>query len=58
MINKRKNFKFIAFKVVAPSFNGFNYNQKFLVVSFVPSFYQNHFPREKCYGMPLASLQC
>ena len=47
MINKNKNFKFAAFEVVVPSLKNFNYGQKFLIMSFVPSFYQNYFPREK-----------
>lgn len=57
MLDKDEKFKFSTFQVVMPSLKGFNNNQKFLVVSFVPSLYQNNFSREKGYEVPMARLR-
>ena len=54
IIGKYKNFKFTTFYVVTPSIKGFNYGQQFLIVGFIPSCCQNHFPQVKGYGVPLA----
>ena len=56
MICKHKTFEFAALQVVALSLKDFNYGQYFLIMSFVPSLYQNNFPRDKSYGVPLARL--
>ena len=57
MIDKYNNFKFVIFEVVVQSFKGFNYSKQFLIVSFISSFYQNHFSWNKGYKMSLARLQ-
>ena len=57
MIGKHKNFKFAALQVVAPGLKSFNYSQQFLIVRFVPSLYQDYFPREKSYWVPLVGLR-
>lgn len=46
-VSENKNFKFAAVFVVMPSLEVLNYAQEFLVVSFVLSFYRNHFPKKQ-----------
>ena len=57
MIGKHKNFYYTTLQVVASSIKGFNYGQQFLIMGFAPSLYQNHFPKEKGYRVPLAGLR-
>lgn len=44
-------------QVVAPSFEGFNNIQEFLIMSFITSLYLNHFLRKKDYWMPLTKFR-
>ena len=57
MIGKYKNFKFTAFQIVAPSLKDFNYGQQFMIVSFVPCLYQNHFTQKNGYRVPLTRFR-
>ena len=56
LVRKDEDLIFGAFQIVAPSLEDFNNSQKFLIVSFVISFYYNHLPRKEGYGIPLTNL--
>ena len=43
VIHKDKNLIFIAFYIILLYFKKFNNNQKLVIISFIPSFNQNHF---------------
>ena len=43
MIYKNKNFIFIAFQIIISSFDYFNNNKKFAIMTFLLYYYKNHF---------------
>ena len=56
MIIKDMNLISAVFQIVATSFKGYNCDQHFMNVRFVPSFYMNHFFRKKRYGILLTRV--
>ena len=56
MVTKNKNFVFAAFKIVVPSFEGYNNSQKLTIVSFVLSFGHNYFSQKMDYWVPSAQI--
>lgn len=56
MVCKNENLMLAAFQVMTSSFKYFNNGLKLAIVSFVFSFYKNHFLKKKATKFPLPKL--
>lgn len=57
MVSKDNNLVFIAFQVMAPSFENFNNSQEFLVINLVANPGGDHFLREKDYKISFTNFK-
>lgn len=56
IVRENEDFLFVIFKIIVPGLKSFNNCQKFPIISFISSFYQNYFPRKKNYQIPLVQV--
>lgn len=56
MIYKNKNIMLTTFQIMASGLESFNNSQKFVIISFILSFYLNYISREEGFPMPLAKV--
>lgn len=57
VINENNIFVFVAFKIMVPSFKGFNNSQELLILHFILGFSQNHLFRKKSHQVQLINFR-
>ena len=56
VVHKNKNLVLITFYIVPPGLESFDNSQKLAIVGLIACICRNHFPRKKCYWVPLAQI--
>ena len=56
VVPKDENLMLATFQIVTPRLESLNNSQKLTVVSFIPSFCRNHFPKKEGYWVLLVQI--